>query len=160
VPYWACAHIQPQRARLALYFLGLSGFTTYYPQIRMIRPARPDGAAPLFTGYAFVEIESQWHQVEHTPGVHAVVKHDGRPAKVTDQVIDDLRAREVNGLIELPRPPPLRPGAKVRITRGAFADRIAIYAGMKPRQRIEILLGLLGGERHLVIARSAVMPAP
>jgi transcription antitermination factor NusG len=158
VPYWACAHIQPQRARLALYFLGLSGFTTYYPQILMTRPARPDSAAPLFTGYAFIEVESQWHEIEHTPGVHALVKHDGRPAKVADQVIADLRGREVNGFIELPKPPGLRRGVRVLITRGAFADRVALYQGMKPKQRVEVLLGLLGGERRLVLPKSAVVP--
>src|SRR5262249_1179649 len=54
-----------------------------------------------------------------------------------------IRAREVAGLIELPKPPRARPGDAVRILRGPFEGRLAVYAGMKPRQRIEVLVGLL-----------------
>jgi len=44
-----------------------------------------------------------------------------RPARVADQVIDDLRKRERNGLIELPQRSGLKPGDQVRILQGSFA---------------------------------------
>jgi hypothetical protein len=38
-----------------------------------------------------------------------------RPARLADGVIEEIRRREVGGLIELASPSPLRRGARVRI---------------------------------------------
>jgi transcription antitermination factor NusG len=162
VGYWAAAQLQPQRDRLAAHFLSLAGFVTYYPRIRVARPSRPDGSSPLFTGYMFVQIESQWHVAERSPGVIRLVKADGgRPAHVADAIIGDLRRREdIDGLIALPAPPRLRRGAKVLITKGPFTDKVAIYQGMKPQQRVEVLLTMLGAQRQLMLPKGAILPAP
>jgi transcription antitermination factor NusG len=85
-----------------------------------------------------------------------LILNGDQPAVVSDQIIDDLRRREVGGLIELARPMPLKPGARVRIVTGAFADHVAILVRMKPRERIEALLQLLGAEQKVTLARSAV----
>jgi hypothetical protein len=44
-------------------------------------------------------------------------------------------------------PPKVRPGDRVRVLRGPFRDHLAIYAGMTGRNRVAVLLRLLGGER-------------
>ena len=72
-----------------------------------------------------------------------------------DGVIAEIRRREVNGLIELPEPP-LRRGARVRILRGPFTGHLAIFADMKPRERVEILLQLLGGEQRVTLAKNDI----
>jgi len=72
---------------------------------------------------------------------------------VPDAVIDEIRSRERGGLIELPKPPRARPGDAVRILRGPFEGKLAVYAGMKPRARVEVLLGLLG---RVTLAADAV----
>ena len=79
-----------------------------------------------------------------------------RPAKVADAVIAELRGRERNGLIELEPPSPLRRGARVRILRGPFSGHLAIFADMKPRERVEILLQLLGGEQRVTLAKKDI----
>jgi hypothetical protein len=72
-------------------------------------------------------------------------------------VIDDIRAREVDGLIQLAPPPPeFSPGDQLRIVQGAFTGQIVLYAGMAPRQRIECLLVMLGAERRVSLARADV----
>jgi len=75
---------------------------------------------------------------------------------VPDAVIAEIRAREVAGLIELPKPPQVRLGDAVQILRGPFARKLAIYAGMKPRQRVEVLLALLGSLQRMTLAADAV----
>jgi transcription antitermination factor NusG len=70
-------------------------------------------------------------------------------------VIEEVRRREVNGLIELPKLP-LRRGAQVRILQGPFRDRLAIFADMKPRQRVEVLLQLLGSAHRVELPADAV----
>ena len=73
------------------------------------------------------------------------------PAKVPDAVIAEIRSREREGAIELP--PKVRPGDRVRVLRGPFRDHLAIYAGMTGRDRVAVLLRLLGGERRILLPR-------
>jgi transcriptional antiterminator RfaH len=162
VPYWAACQLQASRTRLAEHFLQLNGYEVYCPRIRTAH----NGSALLFPAYAFVSIELQWRAAARAPGVLRIVLNGNgeHPARVPDGVIADLRGREgPDGLIELPaapRPRELRPGDRLRIIKGPFQDKLPLFQGVKPRQRVEVLLQLLGGERHLVVARSAVMPAP
>ncbi len=69
-------------------------------------------------------------------------------------MIQGLRAREsADGLIELPRPPGLRRGDQIRIVSGPFENQLAIFEGMRPRERVEVLLALLGAERRIEVSR-------
>ena len=68
-------------------------------------------------------------------------------SRLADQIIDDLRKRERNGLIELPKRPALQPGDQVCILQGPFAGQLGLYAGMRPHERVLVLLQLLGGQR-------------
>jgi transcriptional antiterminator RfaH len=76
------------------------------------------------------------------------------PAKVPGAVIAEIRSREREGAIELP--PKLRPGDRVRVLCGPFRDQLAIYAGMSGRDRVAVLMRLLGGERRILLHRSDV----
>src|SRR5262249_53697277 len=89
-------------------------------------------------------------------GVVRLVMDGVQPARVPDAVIAESRSREVRGLIELPQPPRVRPGDAVRILRGPFEGKLAIYAGMKPRARVEVLLSLLGSSQRVMLAADAV----
>ena len=63
-------------------------------------------------------------------------------------------------MIDLPKPPRFRHGDKVRITRGAFADHLALYDGQTSHQRVAVLLRLLGGERRVELPEDAVEEVP
>ena len=69
------------------------------------------------------------------------------PAAVPEAVIRISRARETGGLIDLPRPPKFRPGDRLRVVQGPFAGHVGLYAGMKPHERVEVLLAILGAAR-------------
>ena len=76
-----------------------------------------------------------------------------------DALIEEIRSRAHKGLIELPKPPRVQPGDAVRILRGPFEGKLAIYAGMKPRARVEVLLSLLGSQQRVMLAADAVEAA-
>ena len=157
--FWAAAQLQPQRDGLALHCLRQAGFETYAPRLREHRIAhgRKEVRTPLlFPGYLFVLIELQWHTARWSPGVVRIVLNGTAPAAVPDGVIAALKAREMNGLIELPKPPNFRPGDRVRVLHGPFAGHVGLYAGMKPRERIEVLLAILGGAQRVTLAADAV----
>ena len=66
------------------------------------------------------------------------------PAKVPDQVIDEIQRREVRGAVELPPMPNMKIGTRVRVRGGAFDGQLGLYAGMRPHERVEVLFMLLG----------------
>lgn len=154
--YWAAAQLQPQRDQLALHFLKLFGFETYAPRIRdrrIVRSRKVIKTPLLFPRYAFVLIELQWTRAQYSPGVARLVMDGFGPAIVPDAVIASLKAREVSGLIELPPPPPrFRRGDWVRVRKGPFINRVGLYAGMRPHDRVAVLLQMLGGSRRAELA--------
>lgn len=159
MPYWACAQLAPMRERLALHTLGLAHYTVYMPRLRVLTASygrRIVTTPALFPGYAFVLIELQWHTARWAPGVARLVLDGAAPAKVPDAVIAEIRSRERGGLVDLPRPPKFRPGDRVRVLHGPFVGHIGLYAGMKARQRIEVLLAILGGAQRVTLPKDAV----
>jgi hypothetical protein len=59
-------------------------------------------------------------------------------------VINALRQRERDGLVVLAPAPGLKRGDPVRITRGIFSDELALYDGVRPHERVGVLLCVLG----------------
>jgi transcriptional antiterminator RfaH len=112
----------------------------------------------LFPGYAFVLIELQWHAARWTPGICGLIMAGAEPAKVPDGIIAEIRRREIDGLIDLPKAPSLRRGDRVKILQGPFRAHLASYAGMKPRQRVEVLLQLLGSQQRVTLPKSSIEP--
>ena len=56
------------------------------------------------------------HAARFAPGVIGQIMDGERPARVPDNVIDELKGREHNGIIALPKKPQLAPGADFRST--------------------------------------------
>jgi transcription antitermination factor NusG len=162
MPYWACAQLETRRERTALHFLRLNGFTTYCPRIRTERPSRErERSTWLFPGYAFVWIELQWHAARWSPGVIRLVSGGGaEPAKAPVSVIEGLKSRERNGLVVLPSSPRLKRGDPVQILHGPFAGQLALYDGQRPRERVMVLLALLGSVQRVELAMRSVKLAP
>ena len=73
-----------------------------------------------------------------------------QPAKVSDDVIREIRDRECNGVVELPRRV-LKHGDRVRILAGPFRGHLAIYAGMTANERIAVLLEMFGRQQRVTI---------
>jgi transcriptional antiterminator RfaH len=156
--YWAAAQLQPSRERLALHCLALAGFETYFPRLRHVRRHhghRVETRPPLFPGYCFIAIELQWRAAHWGPGIGGLIMNGGRPARVPDGVIAEIRGREVRGLVELLRRP-LEPGDRVRIMQGPLARQIGLFAGMRAHERVAVLLEILGSRQRVTLAREDV----
>lgn len=153
--FWAAAQIHGQHERLALHCLKLAGFTTWLPRIRerrIVQGRRRIVTPALFPGYLFVVIELQWSSVRYCPGVTRLVMDGERPARVPDRVIEELREREVDGVVKLPEPPPrLRPGGRVRVTAGALKGLHGLYVGRNGHERVHVLMALLGGQSRVTL---------
>ena len=122
--FWCCAQISVPRQNLALHYLALSGYETYLPRIRARRTAPRRGGVPsvaLFPGYCFILIGRGWWEARWSPGVIRMIASGLE--HVPDRITEDLRAREVGGLVQLPEAPRFRSGDRVRITQGGARGR-------------------------------------
>jgi transcriptional antiterminator RfaH len=159
MPYWCCTRLESNREGVAQHFLRLAGFETYFPRIReqrVRRHRRVEVVSPLFPAYAFVLITLQWHAARWAPGTLGLIMNGVAPARVPDNVIDEIRRREIRGAVELPQPLGFKHGDRVKILSGPFGGHLALYAGMRAHERIEVLLSFLGSQQRVTIPRDAV----
>jgi transcriptional antiterminator RfaH len=148
---WYVVQTQPHAEGKAARHLNRQDFVTYLPRyLKKRRHARrvDEVAAPLFPRYLFVSMDvatQRWLSIRSTFGVTQLVCHGDRPAAVPDEVIEALRRREdASGLVKLDRRPQFAPGQKVSVLYGAFQDCCGLYEGMSGKERVAILLDLLG----------------
>jgi transcriptional antiterminator RfaH len=83
-----------------------------------------------------------------------------RPEQVPDRILDEIQRREVRGAVELPKLPGMKAGDRVRVLGGPFKGFAGLYHGMSGRQRVEVLLSILGGQRSVTLPRSDIELAP
>jgi len=79
-----------------------------------------------------------------------------QPARVPDGVIAEIRARERDGLVELPKRAKFRIGEAVRVRAGPFNGSLALYAGQRPHERVLVLLALFGSQQKVELPKDAV----
>jgi transcriptional antiterminator RfaH len=157
--FWACAQLEPFRERLAMHCLGLNGFEIYCPRLRQqvrSRGRKIVRTPLLFPGYAFVLIVSRWWDARWSAGVRRLVMDGEQPAHVPDAVIAEIRSRERNGLVELPKPRGFVPGMRVRVISGPLSAQIGLLAVLRPHERVLVLLHLLGGQQRVELALNAI----
>jgi transcription antitermination factor NusG len=156
---WWVAQLQPNRTALALGCLARLGYVTYAPRIiekRTNHGRCVEAEASLFPGYGFVQAVLQWHAAVAAPGIVRLCRQGGdRPATVSDELIERIRARERDGRVVLPERQ-FRPGVQVRVLTGPFRDHIGIFSDMNGSERVGVLLNLLGAERRVAVLKSHI----
>jgi transcriptional antiterminator RfaH len=160
--FWTCARTQSFRERIAQGYLERAGFPTYAPRVTeriRIRGRLVSRAVGLFPSYIFVWVELQWHQIYRAPGVVRIIGNDAGPEHVPAGVIDAIRQREVDGLVQLPERQQLQPGTRVRVTGGPLHGLEGLVADMSGSERIGVLLHLLGSQRRIEISKDQVAAA-
>jgi transcriptional antiterminator RfaH len=160
---WFVARTEPLREQTARRFLELGGFSVYIPVIRERRAKggrRIEHLRPLFPSYAFVALQhGRWWDARWTVGVAALIMAGDGPAQLGDHVINEIKGRERNGAVELPRRETFRAGDRVRITAGVFNGHLGLFQGQLPRERIAILLSWLGTQRRVELPKDSIEAA-
>jgi transcriptional antiterminator RfaH len=165
-PRWFVAHTHPHAESKATTHLNRQGFEIYFPRyLKRRRHARriETVAAPLFPRYLFVAIDldaQRWRSIYSTVGVNRLVCNGDDPTPVPDGIVEALKKREdMNGFIKLDPRAPFRTGDKIRVLDGAFSSCLGLFEGMAERERIAILLDLLGRKVRVVLDADLVAAA-
>ena len=160
---WYAVYSHAGAEAMAQGHLERQGFAAYLPRYRKTRRhARrtTEIQAPLFPRYLFVRFDierSRWRSINGTYGVCNLVCMGTRPSPVPRGVVADIRTREnANGVIELPPAPSFAAGEVVRVTAGPLAEQTGVFDGMDDRQRVVLLLNMLGREMKVPLQRDTV----
>ncbi len=158
---WFVVRTQPLRERWAAENCHRQGAETYLPQIeetarviskgRMITTMRPK---PLFPGYLFVRtIGYQWRFLLGTFGVIDLIAHSTGPVRLKNSVINNLKKREHDGCVQLPKPVTrFQPEDAVRPNEGAFEGITGLVEGYVSTKRVQVLLDFLGRKVPVLFA--------
>jgi transcription elongation factor/antiterminator RfaH len=149
--FWSVCQTETNRELTAVHFLDQQRFETYLPKIRTARRI-----VPLFPSYVFVRIEDHWWSIANTIGVIDLLMSGEHPAKLKDEIVNTIKAKEKNGVVKLPEPKRLKPGDRIRIKQGSFEGHFAVFEGMNGHDRSRVLLDLLGRKVVVVINKSDV----
>ena len=146
---WAVAHTESMRERVAQRWLGEASFETYLPMIRVKKRI-----VPLFPTYLFVRLgDTGWSRVDSTIGVRSLLRANEKPARLPDELIENLQKQEKGGLIRLPeKAPAWRLGDRIRIAGGTFLGHIGLFDGMAAHERVYVLLNLFGRQTRTELA--------
>lgn len=161
---WYCLHTAPkQENKVALVLKRELGLEVFAPRIRFrrMRLGQPLWATEaLFPGYVFARFEyfERRRQINALPGVTSVVHFGDRVVPIDDAVMAELRSLvRDNETVEVTAD--LQPGSEVVITGGSLRGlRVLVTRVIPARQRIAILLELLGSSREVEIERDRVLP--
>ena len=154
--YVVQTHVHAETKAVA--HLERQGYSTYLPRyLKRRRHARriETVAAPLFPRYLFVAIDrasQRWRSIQSTIGVTNLVCNGDEPATVPDGVIERLQQREdERGFITLDPRPRFAQGDRIRVVDGVFDACTGLFDGMADRERVAILLDLLGRKVRVVL---------
>ncbi len=161
---WYCLHTAPrQENKVSLVLQRELGLEVFSPRIRFrrMRAGQPIWVTEaLFPGYLFARFEyfERRRQINSLQGVTSVVHFGEQVSPVDAAVMADLRALvRDNETVEVTADP--QPGSEVVITGGSMSGlRVLVSRVLPARQRIAVLLELLGSQREVEIERDRVLP--
>ncbi len=162
---WIVVNCLPHKESVALEHLGRQAFTCYCPMIRrQVRHARRtyESVRPLFPSYVFVSLDfgrQSWRSLLSTRGVRGIVSCGEAPSTLRSDIIEQLRAREIDGAITRPTAP-FRIGQRVSIVRGALDGLVATIVDLDEKDRIVVLLDLLNRPVRVSVKSESLAEVP
>lgn len=162
---WYLVYAKPRQERIAQANLERQRYKVYLPLARQVR--RRHGRtlstiAPLFPRYLFVHLDREtdnWAPIRSTLGVVSLVRFGQVPAPVPESLIAFLRSREDPDGLHALSIDVYKSGARVRITGGGLTGYEGIFVAPTSRQRVIVLLDILGKQTRTVVEAGAIEPA-
>ncbi len=160
--HWFCVKTNRYKEKWVTQQLSEWCAEVYLPLLRQYKKVRRQFnwvVEPLFPGYLFARVDREpaLGKVRSTLGVATILStsEDG-PLVVDEAIINALRERSVNGVIEV-RFVALRPGDPLEIIEGPFQGLAALFEkNLKAGERIIVLLDLLSSRVRVEVPRLCV----
>jgi transcriptional antiterminator RfaH len=155
---WYLVYSKTRQEEVALTNLARQGFDVYLPRVRQARKRQGRSytiVQPLFPRYLFIYLDTRtdnWGPIRSTIGVAALVRFGQEPARVPDELIEFFRTREGGEGLHEWAEQTFEAGHRVRVTEGAFRGYEGILLAKTSRERVLLLLDILGKQVRASIA--------
>jgi len=159
---WYLVYAKPRQESVAQTQLARQGYETYLPRVCQYskRGGRRIAAiGPMFPRYLFIHLDSRfdnWAPIRSTLGVVSLVRFGQHAAQVPDKLVTLLRGREDEQGIQILPTEEYRPGTRVRIAEGSFAGYEGVLLARGGRERVVLLLEILGKFTRAVVDIGAI----
>jgi len=153
---WALVQFKPNSDAVACRNLSRQGFEIFLPRIEVtsktaIKFVR--SLKPLFPGYLFVRINTEvggWRAINSTYGVSRIVTTAGKPTRVPDELVDDIK-RRCDSQNTIQQMDSVKPGDEVSLKHGPFADWVGKVVTLPSDNRVWVLLEILGRQTRVAV---------
>lgn len=159
---WYAVNTHPHQEERARFNLRRQGYEVCLPRLRKTRrhARRTDTVlTPLFSGYLFLHLAPElqaWRAINATFGVRRLLCEGERPCPLPAGFVEALEQRmDLNGAVAQPEGE-FTVGEPLRLLSGPFADHIGTMLHVADKDRIALLLSLLGREVKVVVSRRQV----
>lgn len=147
---WYLVYTKPRQEEVALTNLARQGYGAYLPRVRQARKRqgrRVMMVEPLFPRYLFIHLDTHtdnWGPIRSTLGVASLVRFGREPARIPDELVAFLRMREGEAGLHEWAEQNYRLGDQIRVAEGAFRGYQGILLARNSRERVVVLLDILG----------------
>ena len=154
---WFVVRTKARQELRAIHHMEEQGFTVYCPQIPKYNGLKEVvGRQVLFPGYCFVQSgDLPIASIRSTPGVIGLVSF-GLDAKPTALAAVELEAIHKVEAFHCERVSYLKSGGAVSLIEGPFKGFKGFYS-KRSRDRVEVLLTLLGQQQRILVPSSQVI---
>jgi transcriptional antiterminator RfaH len=149
--HWFVARTHANAEPKARINLVQQGYEVYLPLCRRTRTharRREIVQRPLFPGYLFVSFDIEntaWRSIFSTIGVSSLICNGELPARVPPGTVESIKAAEQDGLFDYTREVArLKVGDPVRVASGPFTGLIGRLQSPVSKDRVRVLLEILG----------------
>lgn len=155
---WYALQHKPAQGDRALTHLQNQDIACFYPKITVetIRAGkRTKKLEPLFPGYLFVNLEQtdpMWAKLRSTRGVLRIVGFANKPAPISDDVIQHIKA----SLESVAEQGGIKPGQAVQLSEGPFEGINAIFQAYDGEARAIVLINFMQKQQRVKVPVSAI----
>lgn len=156
---WFCLRTKPRREEFARTHLERQGIESFLPKFKQKRLHGTEvrwKVAPLFSRYLFFRhpLKASFRSIEATLGVSEIVSFGGAAAPVPQAIIDEIRRRCVDDVVELAEVA-FNKGESVQILAGPYEGMEAVFdRETSDRDRVVVLLDIMASVARVSIDRN------
>ncbi|WP_405420733.1 transcription/translation regulatory transformer protein RfaH [Marinobacter flavimaris] len=155
---WYALQHKPAQGDRALTHLQNQDIACFYPKITVEKikaGKRTKKLEPLFPGYLFVNLEQtdpMWAKLRSTRGVLRIVGFANKPAPISDDVIQHIKA----SLESVAEQGGIKPGQAVQLNEGPFEGINAIFQSYDGEARAIVLISFMQKKQKLRVPVAAI----
>jgi transcriptional antiterminator RfaH len=163
---WYLVQFKPNAAQIAVRNLENQGLKPFLPQQEITKrkgKVFQQQIRPLFPGYLFILVNPDhgpWRQVNSTRGVARLVRLGAEPSVVPNEIVEALMAQcdeqSILRQTSETRHRQLHVDEQAQVIQGPFSGFIATISDIKPNNRINILIEIMGQKTKVVVSSDAL----